>query len=168
MGDGMTLYELSSDLVQVIDGGMVVDADTGEVLFDEENLDELKIAAAQKFLACEMFAEGQRAKAKSLKDLAKAMTESAKAMEKKAERIERYMLDRAKAAGGEISTDSITVKVRKCPQSVEVVNEGTIPERFWREKVVRTLDKEAVKEALKAGERVPGAALVRNERVTVK
>lgn len=163
-----SLYELSSDLERVIDGGMIVDMDTGEVLFDEENLDKLKVTVAEKFLACKMFAEGQRAKAKSLKDLAKAMTESAKAMEKKAERMDAYMLERAKANGGEISTDSITVKVRKCPQSVEVVNEGTIPERFWREKVVRTLDKEAVKEALKAGERVPGAALVRNEKVSIK
>lgn len=163
-----SLYELSSDLERVIDGGMIVDMDTGEVLFDEENLDKLKATVAEKFLACKMFAEGQRAKAKSLKDLAKAMTESAKAMEKKAERMDAYMLERAKANGGEISTDSITVKVRKCPQSVEVVNEGTIPERFWREKVVRTLDKEAVKEALKAGERVPGAALVRNEKVSIK
>lgn len=163
-----SLYELSSDLERVIDGGMIVDMDTGEVLFDEENLDKLKVTVAEKFLACKMFAEGQRAKAKSLKDLAKAMTESAKAMEKKAERMDAYMLERAKANGGEISTDSITVKVRKCPQSVEVVNEGAIPERFWREKVVRTLDKEAVKEALKAGERVPGAALVRNEKVSIK
>lgn len=163
-----SLYELSSDLERVIDGGMIVDMDTGEVLFDEENLDKLKVTVAEKFLACKMFAEGQRAKAKSLKDLAKAMAESAKAMEKKAERMDAYMLERAKANGGEISTDSITVKVRKCPQSVEVVNEGTIPERFWREKVVRTLDKEAVKEALKAGERVPGAALVRNEKVSIK
>ena len=95
-----SLYELSSDLEKVIDGGMIVDMDTGEVLFDEENLDKLKVTVAEKFLACKMFAEGQRAKAQSLKDLAKAMTESAKAMEKKAERMDAYMLERAKANGG--------------------------------------------------------------------
>lgn len=168
MESGMTLYELSNDLEKVIDGGMVVDMDTGEVLFDEENLDELKVAVAEKFLACKMFADGQRSKAQSLKDLAKAMTESAKAMEKKAERIERYMLDRAKASGGEIATDSITVKVRKCPPSVDILCEQDVPDAYWREKVVRTVDKAAVKEALKAGEHVPGAALVVNEKVSVK
>ena len=163
-----SLYELSSDLERVIDGGMVVDVDTGEVLFDEENLDELKIETAQKFLGCKLFAEGQRAKAQSLKELAKAMTESAKAMEKKAERIERYMLDRAKAAGGEIATDSITVKVRKCPPSVEITDEEAVPGRFWREKVTRTVDKASIKEALKSGEYVPGAALVVNEKVSIR
>lgn len=168
MGYGDTLYELSSDLEKVIDGGMVIDMDTGEVLFDEENLDQLKATVAEKFLACKMFADGQRSKAQSLKDLAKAMTESAKAMEKKAERIERYMLERAKANGGEIATDSITVKVRKCPPSVDIFCEQDIPECYWREKVVRSVDKTAVKEALKAGEYVPGAALVTNAKVTVK
>ena len=163
-----SLYELSSDLVKVIDGGMIVDMDTGEVLFDEENLDALKATVAEKFLACEMFAQGQRAKAKSLKDLAKAMTESAKAMERKAVRIESYMLDRAKEAGGEISTDSITVKVRKCPPSVEITDEGAVPERFWREKVTRAIDKTSIKEELKSGEYVPGAALVVNEKVSIK
>ena len=168
MGYGDTLYELSSDLEKVIDGGMVIDMDTGEVLFDEENLDKLKATVAEKFLACKMFADGQRSKAQSLKDLAKAMTESAKAMEKKAERIERYMLERAKANGGEIATDSITVKVRKCPPSVDIFCEQDIPECYWREKVVRSVDKTAIKDALKAGEYVPGAALVTNEKVTVK
>ena len=163
-----SLYELSSDLERVIDGGMIVDMDTGEVLFDEENLDQLKATVAEKFLACKMFADGQRSKAQSLKDLAKAMTESAKAMEKKAERIEAYMLDRAKANGGEISTDSITVKVRKCPPSVEITDEEAIPKRFWREKVTRTIDKTRIKEELKSGEYVPGAALVVNEKVSVR
>ena len=163
-----SLYELSSDLERVIDGGMIVDMDTGEVLFDEENLDKLKVTVAEKFLACKMFAEGQRAKAQSLKDLAKAMTESAKAMEKKAERMDAYILERAKANGGEIATDSITVKVRKCPPSVDILCEQDIPEAYWREKVVRSVDKAAVKEALKAGEHVPGAALVTNEKVSVK
>ena len=145
-----SLYELSSDLERVIDGGMIVDMDTGEVLFDEENLDKLKVTVAEKFLACKMFADGQRARAQSLKDLAKAMTES------------------AKANGGEIATDSITVKVRKCPPSVEITDEGAVPERFWREKVTRTIDKTHIKEELKSGEYVPGAALVVNEKVSVR
>ena len=63
-----SLYELSSDLERVIDGGMIVDMDTGEVLFDEENLDQLKATVAEKVLACKMFADGQRSKAQSLKD----------------------------------------------------------------------------------------------------
>ena len=40
--------------------------------------------------------------------------------------------------------------------------------RFWREKVTRTIDKTRIKEELKSGEYVPGAALVVNEKVSIK
>lgn len=163
-----SLYELSSRLAAVIDGGMVIDEDTGEVLFDEENLDELKVEVAEKFLACKMFADGQRARAKSLRELAKEMNAGAKAMEAKAERMDEYMLERARANGGKIAAGPITVKVRKCPPSVQVLDEGKIPEGFWREKVERSIDKDEIKRVLKSGGKVPGAALVVNEKVTVR
>lgn len=78
------------------------------------------------------------------------------------------MLNCARAAGGEIKTDTITVKVRKCPPSVEVLDEGDIPEAYWNEKVARSIDKTAIKAAINAGEYVPGAALVQREKVSVK
>lgn len=163
-----TLLSLAADLETVIEGGMVIDEETGEILFDSENLDALQATAAQKFLATSIYAGKQRKQAESLRELAKALTESAKAMERKAERVELYMLNCARAAGGEIKTDTITVKVRKCPASVEILDEGDVPEAYWAEKVTRSIDKAAIKEAIKAGEYVPGAALVQREKVTVK
>lgn len=163
-----TLLSLATDLETVIDGGMVIDEETGEVLFDSESLDALQVTAAQKFLATSIYAGKQRKQAENLRELAKALIDSAKAMERKAERIDWYMLNCARAAGGEIKTDTITVKVRKCPASVEILDEGYIPEAYWAEKVTRSLDKTAIKEAIKAGEYVPGAALVQREKVSVK
>lgn len=163
-----TLLSLAADLETVIEGGMVIDEETGEILFDSENLDALQATAAQKFLATSIYAGKQRKQAESLRELAKALTESAKSMERKAERVELYMLNCARAAGGEIKTDTITVKVRKCPASVEILDEGDVPEAYWSEKVTRSIDKVAIKEAIKAGEYVPGAALVQREKVSVK
>ena len=163
-----TLLSLATDLETVIEGGMVIDEETGEIMFDSDNLDALQATAAQKFLATSIYAGKQRKQAESLRELAKALTESAKAMERKAERVELYMLNCARAAGGEIKTDTITVKVRKCPASVEILDEGDVPEAYWAEKVTRSIDKAAIKEAIKAGEYVPGAALVQREKVTVK
>lgn len=36
----MKLYELAQGLEDIINGGMVIDDETGEVVFDSENLDE--------------------------------------------------------------------------------------------------------------------------------
>lgn len=156
------------DLETVIDGGMVVDEETGEILFDSENLDALQATTAQKFLATSIYAGDCRAKATNLKEMAKKLNESAKFLERKAERIDQYMLNCARAAGGEIKTDSITVKVRKCPASVEILDENDIPDAYWVEKVTRTVSKSAIKEAIKAGDYVPGAAFVQREKVDVR
>lgn len=50
-----------------------------------------------------------------------------------------------------------TLSVRAVPPSVQIVDENTIPDVYA--KLVRQIDKAAVKDALKAGETVPGAAL---------
>lgn len=167
-----TLLSIATDLETVIDGGMVIDEETGEVLFDSENLDALQVTAAQKFLATDAYRYKQRAIADDMRDMAKKMHMyymcRAKAAERKAERMDWYMLNCARAAGGEIATDTITVKVSKCPPSVEVLGEADIPEAYWNENVTRSIDKKAIREAIKAGEYVPGAALVQREKVTVK
>lgn len=162
------LSDMVTDLSTVIEGGMVVDMETGEVLFDSENLDALQIKAADKFLATKMYAECERGKAERLRALAASMVDSAKAFERKADRVEQYMLRCAKEAGGEIATDSITVKVRKCPPSVEILEECQIPDAYWTEKVTRSINKNLIKNTIKSGGTVAGACLVQNEKVEVK
>lgn len=163
-----TLSTMVYDLTTVIEGGMVVDTETGEVLFDCENLDALKMRAADKFLATKCYAEEQRGKADRLRALASAMVESAKSLEKKADSVDAYMLRCAKEAGGEIATDSITVRVRKCPPSVQILDEGQIPEAYWTEKVTRTPNKTLIKNTIKDGGSVSGACLVQNEKVEIR
>lgn len=50
-----------------------------------------------------------------------------------------------------------TLSVRTGVPGVQLVDEAVIPDAFW--KVTRTPDKAAIKEALKAGDDVPGAVL---------
>lgn len=163
-----TLSTMVRDLTTVIDGGMVVDTDTGEVIFDCESLDALQMRAADKFLATKCYAEEQRGKADRLRALASAMVESAKSLEKKADRVDAYMLRCAKEAGGEIATDSITVRVRKCHPSVQILDEGQIPEDYWTEKVTRSVNKKLIKNVIKSGGSVAGACLVQNEKVEIR
>ena len=44
----MKLYELAQMMDMVINGGLVFDEETGEVLFDSSNLDELEAALDAK------------------------------------------------------------------------------------------------------------------------
>lgn len=51
----MSLYEISNDLVTVINGGMVVNEETGEITFDSENLEELELAFNDKVESVALF-----------------------------------------------------------------------------------------------------------------
>jgi hypothetical protein len=58
-----------------------------------------------------------------------------------------------------------TVSVRPGNLSVRIVAEEDIPSQLMREKITRAPDKAAIKAQIEAGERVPGAELVRGDDV---
>lgn len=68
---------------------------------------------------------------------------------------------------GEIETEIFKVTTRKS-ESVEVIDDEQIPMNYYNSKMVRTLDKVKVKEALKKGEEVPGAILKVNQNLAIK
>jgi hypothetical protein len=53
-------------------------------------------------------------------------------------------------------------------EAVEVVVEDMIPEEYKTTKVVTTVSKTAIKDAIKQGTDVPGATLVRKENIQIK
>lgn len=163
-----TLATMAADLAAVIDGSLVIDEETGEILFEPSDLEAMAADTAEKFLAVRIKAGDYRAQAANLRELAKALGDSAKAADKRADSLEAYMLSCAKAVGGEIKTDTITVRVRKCPPSVEIYEEAQIPDAFWTEETVRSINKTLIKNEIKAGGYVPGAALVKKEKVEVR
>ena len=161
-------YALVEQFNAVLDGMLVVDKDTGEILWTKENLDQLQMVMAEKFRRCSIYGKNQHAQAEFYRNEAKRLTEIAKVYDKKSKAIEDYMYACLQECGGEIHGNGVTARIRKCPASVQVLDEESIPPEFWREKVTRTVDKAAIKEALKTGFEVPGCALVQNEKVEVK
>lgn len=62
-----------------------------------------------------------------------------------------------------------TVSIRQGSMSVRIVDEADIPSQLMREKITRAPDKAAIKEALEAGETIPGAEMARgDETVSVR
>ena len=63
----MKLYELAQMMDMVINGGLVFDEETGEVLFDSSNLDELEAALDAKIEACCIVVKETEAEAEAIK-----------------------------------------------------------------------------------------------------
>lgn len=163
-----SLYAISDNLANVIESGIVFDEQTGEIYFDESDLEQLEIDTAQKAEAVIMYAQGRRALAEARKAKGKAIVDSAKSLEREAERLETYALNCIKRVGGIVETDTLTVKVQQNPAHVEILNEADIPNDYYTVKTTETINKKKIKDDLMAGYAVPGAALVKSERLVVK
>lgn len=163
-----SLYMLTDELAAVINGGLVVDEETGEIVFDLDNIEALEASVADKVKAVSLFSASQRSLAKMRKEAAQRMKHSADQIEKRADDMDEYVISCLKKIGGRIETPEATISIRKCPASVQVVEEWNVPRRYWKAKTTETIDKVAVKEALKQGKDVPGCALVVNEKLSIK
>ena len=161
----MTLYEIDERLANILDfDGDLVDAETGEMV-STEDLEALEIARADKIEGWGLWLKNRAAELEAIKAEAKKLTERAAALSSKIEGSkQRYQLY---LAGEKISTPRLSVSYRKS-QAVEILDEDSIPTNFMRKKVTFEPDKTAIKDAIKKGEEIPGAALVDRQSMIIR
>ena len=163
-----TLYHIADNLQKVIENGLVFDEETGEIYFDDSDIERLQVDVAKKAEAVVMYSAGRRALANAKKQAAKLMNESAKALETEADRLDSYAIKCVEMVGGKVETENVTVKVKKNPMSVCIINPDEIPVDYLVPKTTFDISKKAIKEDLMNGTNVPGACLVQNKRLEIK
>ena len=110
--------------------------------------------------------------ADQIKQAEQAMAARRKALESRADRIRQYLLENMQRTGiTKIDSPWFKIALAKNPPSVVVDDEDTLkfayPE-FVKVVTTESLDKAAIKEAIKAGQIVEGAHLVQSERLSIK
>lgn len=97
-----------------------------------------------------------------------ALDDRIKSSEKLAERLESYIIESMEslsllAAENEL----INITLKSNPESVIIDNESSISSEYWKEKteIKRSIDKMAIKSAIKTGAVVDGARIERKKRV---
>lgn len=156
----MSLYELSNDLVTVINGGMVVDEETGEVTFDSDNLEELELAFNEKVESVALFIKNLEAESKAMRHEEAQLKARREAKENKAARLKDYLLSCLEQTGTKcVDTTKARVSTRKS-KYVEVTNAQKLAQEFIKVKTTETVDKAAIKKAIESGEEVNGAELL--------
>lgn len=103
-------------------------------------------------------------------ELAKVYEEQVRAFKNRKEKLIERLKDcllNAVLINGDIETDIFKITTRKS-ESVQVMNESEIPMHYFTSKLVKTLDKAKVKEAIKAGELVPGVEVKQNKNLSIK
>lgn len=157
------LYELSDKYKELSERE---DLDP-EVLHD--TLDAINDAIEGKADNIAAWIDDLTSAAKRKKAKAKEWNDSAKADLNKADSLKKYLIQELTYAGKKkMETDRFLLSTRNNAPSTVIDDETLIPDTFKNTKVTESVDKTAIKEAIKLGEDVPGAHLQASKSITIK
>ena len=171
--NGMTLYDISSELYELLENGFssdFLDEETGEI--DEkkvaERIDALNIAFDEKIDDIASYIKDLSRLADGIKAEKNALAERQKRLEKRIEKLEEYS-----TACMRLNGKKKVVSVRNEVSFTEshplnVLDEECVPRKFFREITESKIDKNAIKEAIKAGEEVPGVEIGTKYNLRIK
>ncbi len=144
-------------------------ADAG---FDEQTIEDTLDAESspydEKVARVGMVIEEFEAMADQKKALAKKFDDEAKHLTTRAGALRRYLANSLATTGRtDIIHDLIRVKLYiGRDESIEITSEDSIPLHFMKTKTEVSPDKTAIKIALKAGQEVDGARLLKKDRLS--
>ena len=159
------LHEIPAALSGMLDL-IQVDEETGEI--EPATLESVQIASEEKIIATAMYIRRLDALNKATKETIQDLQERVSADSKRIEALKCLM---TKAMDSlqytEVKSPEVTLRFRKS-SSVEITDSESLPEQFLRTKTVVEPDKTAIKNALKAGEKIQGAQLVESRNLQIK
>lgn len=163
----LTLFQLAADRAALIEKLLALQDDP-QAIADTLEAEDYDIE--QKSQNCGYALMNLEAEADAIEAAAQAMMKRAKAKRAAAERLKDYVLLCMQVAGmTKVACPHFEIALVNNPEKVEIFDERQVPAQFWRTpEPVPVVDKTAIKAAAKAGEAVPGAKLVRTQRLAVR
>mgnify|MGYP003655417833 CR=1 FL=1 len=165
----MKLYELTRDIEEI---NSLVEAGDIEASDAIDTLDGMKLAVKEKGLNITALVLNEEASISALKEAEEKIALRRKKKQKKIEWLKSYLLDGMEANGiSKIECPDFVVSLAKCPPKVELIEDAQKllvdkwGDRFVRTKVVVSVDKQELQQALKAGEEISGARLTQSNRL---
>lgn len=153
----MNLFEIENEIMNCWD------QETGEIL-DSDRLDQLEMERDTKIENIALYIKNLTADAEALKAEKQSFAERQKAAENKVESLKKYLA--TYLAGQKFSTPRVAISFRKT-SSVNVTDMTAIPKEYLKF-ADPTVDKNAIKAAIKAGTSVAGAEIVEGKSMSIK
>ena len=152
-----SIYEIDKQIYQLVnEDGEIDDIESFEALQLEKAVKTENIALYIKNTIAEMTAIEEEIKNLKARNAVKSNKLA------RLENLLTYALD-----GQKFETARTSVSFRKS-EAVQLIDEAMIPITFKKEKVTTSIDKTAIKKAIKAGNDIPGAVLEERLNVQVK
>jgi Siphovirus Gp157 len=166
--NNLSLYELSNNYLHVLEALTDPEADLPiEVVND--TLEALSGEMEDKAINVAKFLRNLEVMAESIKQAEMDMAKRRKAIENRVQWFKSYLkISMENTRISKIECPYFKLSIQSNPVAVEILNESVIPRKFKEKVIAWKIDKNAIKEALKAGKTVKGAALVNGSRLVIK
>jgi len=159
-----SLYEIAGMYRQVLEMEPESEDEFGAMM---NALDELQGELTEKADNIVKYIRNLTAEADALKAEEAALYKKRKAAENKAERLKAYISAQMTLCGlRELRAGLFKLRFQQTPPAISIIDESAVPEKFHRVKV--EIDKLAIRDALKAGEEVPGIEVQRGEALVIR
>ena len=153
----MRLYEINSEIENCID------YETGEIV-DFEKFSELQIAKENKLEAIALVYKNASAESKMLDEEIKNLKTRKEKSINLANKMKEMLHNELQ--GNKFTTSKVDVSFKKSV-TTEIMDLAEIPEQYIKTKIERKADKEAIKNAIKSGEIIKGAKLVKKNNIQI-
>lgn len=162
----IALYEAAATVRELLEQ---VDPETGEL---PEGYEQARAIVATKAQSVAAFILENEAQASMVEAHAKALLDRVKTARKRSEWLKEYLRSHMDACGVlSIKSDDGTFSCKlekERDESVDVFDAAQLPPDYLRETIKIEPDKVLIKRALKDNFDVPGARLVKKDRLTLK
>jgi Gp157 protein len=166
--NNLTLYQISDNYLEALD--VLTDPEMDlpiEAISD--TLEGLSGELEDKAINVAKFLRNLEATAEAIKNAEAEMARRRKALENRAKWLKDYLKGSMEHTGiSKIECPYFKLAIQKNPAAVSILDEAAIPQRFKEKVITWKISKTAIKEALKTGEVVPGAALVNGTRLAIR
>lgn len=161
----ITLFDAAQAVREAVNQ---IDPKTGELV---ENYTESRELFQQKAVACVAYAKEEAATLASAKAMIKDMLAKVEAREQRLERFEAYLADCMKATGitevkHELGLFSAKLYLER-DESVDIDADAEFPPELCNDPKPPTPSRTKIKAAIKRGEAIAGARIVRKDRLSI-
>lgn len=163
-----SLYEINNDYLKALDSAFVMDEETGEIFMQDEVLDKLDGEFSDKVDNIVCYIKDLENLNDGIKAEKKALDERSKANEGRIDSLKKYVskaLQIRNMAKYETPKCKLSFRTSK---SVEVLDEDKIDGSYWKEEIVKKLDKKTILDELKKGTEINGCRLLEKTNLQIK
>ncbi len=160
------LYDLTTDYLEALDALAEIEDLPPEVIAD--TLEGLAGPWEEKALNVARYVRNLEAEAAAIDEAKKRMDARGKSTANQAARLKAYLKAELERTGLKPKAPDLALRLQNNPPSVTIDDTALIPDDYRRTETVTTLLKAEIGTALKAGEVIPGARLVRSQRLVIQ